>query len=160
MTKEQIAISSRNKRVAWKHFYPEGKGKPKKGYVLHHVDTTLKDNNIERYIQWNVEDLVMMTKGEHNHLHHKGKFVSEETRQKMSISNGGANSPNFGKHLPEEQRQKISKSLKGRHLSEETRKKMSESKKGRHFTEEHKAKMSAAIKALWNAKRLQVTIEF
>lgn len=69
LTKEQIKISRHNKSLAWKHFCQQEKGK--RGYVLHHIDVTLRNNNIDRYIMWNIDDLVMMTKSDHTKLHNK-----------------------------------------------------------------------------------------
>ena len=42
----------------------------------------------------------------------------------------GVNSPNYGKHMSEEQREKLSKAHKGKHLSKEIVEKMKESHKG------------------------------
>lgn len=58
-----------------------------KGQVLHHVNPDLKQNDIDRYIQWNPEDLVVMTKAEHAALHnHLRGSRSEETKKKISES--------------------------------------------------------------------------
>lgn len=153
MTEEQRRISARNNYLAWKHFYPDGKGMPKKGYVLHHVDTTLKKNDIERYIQWRIEDLVMLTKQEHAGLHHKGenhhnfgKHLSEETRQKIGESLKGEHNPMFAKHLSEETRRKLSEAKKGKQKSEEWKRKISEAHKGKHLSEETRRKMSESQK--------------
>lgn len=151
MTKEQTSISNHNKYLAWKHFYPEGNGKAKKGHCLHHVNPDWKHTDIERYIQWNVEDLVMMTNYAHKSLHNKSKQVSEETKRKISEARMGIQYSNetiskmseshkgeknywFGHHLSEEHKRKISEAKKGkagRPVSEETRRKMSESHKKR-----------------------------
>ncbi len=61
------------KSKAWMHFYPEGKGYAKPGYVLHHKDTTLRAEDPKRYAQWNPEDLVMLTRAEHTQLHQQRK---------------------------------------------------------------------------------------
>ncbi len=84
--------------LAWIHFYPAGNGHAKKGYVLHHKDETLKKNNPKRYNQWNIEDLVMIPKAEHLSLHHKGKKMSLESRQKLSKSKKGK--PAWNKGIP------------------------------------------------------------
>lgn len=148
MTDEQRRISDRNRYLTWKHFYPEGKGKAKKGYHLHHVDKTLRHNDIERYIQWNPEDLVMLTSAEHQSLHHKGQKFSEESRRKMSEAHKGV-------PLSEETRRKMSEVHKGlntwmtgRRLSDETRHKMSESHKGKGhpISEETRKKISETLK--------------
>lgn len=44
--------------------------------------------------------LVFLTKSEHLKLHHTGKTISDETKQKMSISNSGFKNPMFGKPSP------------------------------------------------------------
>ena len=36
------------------------------GLVLHHIDPTLKERDPERYAEWRIEDLVVLTRGEHN----------------------------------------------------------------------------------------------
>ena len=73
-----------NEKIAWMYFYPEGNGKAKKGYCLHHIDPSLRKNNPERYNQWNVEDLVMMDFAEHTKLHLTGKQFSEEHKNNLS----------------------------------------------------------------------------
>lgn len=60
-----------NHENAWRHFYPEGNGKAKKGYHLHHINPRWRHENIKRYNQWNIEDLQMMTAEEHIKLHKK-----------------------------------------------------------------------------------------
>ena len=69
-------------KLAWKHFYPEGEGKAKKGYCLHHKDETLKYENPERYKEWNPEDLVMISISEHARLHHTGVVFTKERCKK------------------------------------------------------------------------------
>lgn len=68
-----------------------------------------------------------------------GLIHSEESKRKQSESRkgkySGSNSPKYGKHLSEETRNKISKTLTGKHLSEETKRKISESNKGKHTGE-------------------------
>lgn len=125
LTKEQNRISRRNRIRASKYFdLPDG-------WVLHHKDVTLRHNDIERYIEWRPEDLVPMSRVEHNKLHFTG--------------NGN---PNYGKNTPKEVREKISNTLYGRYrgedsphygkkLSEETKSKISESRKGKCSGEDH-----------------------
>ena len=68
---------------AWRTFYPEGNGHCKPGYVLHHKDPELRHKDIDRYLEWRPEDLVMMTKSDHTKLHMTELFT-EERRQNMS----------------------------------------------------------------------------
>ena len=83
-------------------------------------------------------ELIFLTKSEHMRLHHLGKNVSAETRQKLSEKKNGENNPMFGKHHSAEARKKMSESKKGennplfgKHHSEETRKKISEALTGK-----------------------------
>jgi len=65
------------------------------GYVIHHIDFS-KDNFLE--------NLQMMTKGEHNTVHHKNKIISEGTKKLMSENHAdfkGEKHPMFGKHHSE-----------------------------------------------------------
>lgn len=72
--------------------------------------------------------------------------VSKETKRKLSEINKGYKHPNYGKHLSEETKLKISKSEKGKCVSSETRRKSSESHKGKHLPEEQKRKISESVK--------------
>ena len=58
--------------------------------------------------------------------------LSEETKEKLRKANSGENSPNYGKHLSEERKQKLRECNLGKKVSEETKKKISESKKGKY----------------------------
>lgn len=63
------------------------------------------------------EELIFLTSFEHRSLHHKGKYVSNETRTK--ISNYKSKNPPksmLGKKHSEETKQKISDAKKGKHL--------------------------------------------
>jgi hypothetical protein len=80
-----------------------------------------------------------------------GKIVSEETRKKISEATKGSKNPNFGNHLSDEAKQRISDA--NSNLSEERRNKMSESRKnipnamkGKTYSQEIKEKMSNAAK--------------
>ena len=78
-------------------------------------------------------------------------------RNPMFYNNAKATSTGFniaGKKRTEEDKHKISKTLKGRKLSEELKRKLSEAKKGikrKPFTEEHKRNMSEAKKGKNNS---------
>lgn len=143
LTKEQRKIYNHCRHSALKYFNVQ------KGYVLHHKDDTLMLTDINRYIEWRPEDLVVMTLSEHSKLHNTGLVRSEETREKMSKAKKGIQTW-LGKHHSEETKKKLSKANKGKHLTEETRKKMSEAAKGKqnwlgkHHSEETKQKMRDA----------------
>jgi hypothetical protein len=73
----------------------------------------------------------------------KGTFnVSEETKEKMSISRGNKGT-RFGPHS-EETIKKLKKIRSNQIFTDETRKKMSETKKGKKFNDEHKKKIAIA----------------
>ena len=108
---------------------------------------------IGEYYNRPAEELIFLTKTDHQRLHHLGKHHSEESRKKMSEARKGKPSWMNGKHHSEESRKKMSEARKGKpswmngkHHSEESRKKMSEAKKGKHFSEESRKKMSEAKK--------------
>lgn len=66
------------------------------------------------------------TSGEKNHFY--GKKHSEETKRRLSRAKLGPNHPNFGVHLSEGHRKKISEANIGKVHSKSTRKKISEAK--------------------------------
>lgn len=128
------------------------------GVIIHHLNEDKLCNDI-----WN---LIPLTRMEHNFIHHKGKrlseehkqklseshknrVVSEETRRKISNSNKGKKAWNKGVPMTEEAKEKLRRSIKGRVISDETRRKLSESHKseknywyGRPFSEDHKKNLS------------------
>ena len=61
---------------------------------------------------------------------HRGKIVSEESREKMSKSKLGKKNPRYGETLSEEAKKKIGEGNKGKTVSEESREKMSKAKSG------------------------------
>ena len=102
-------------------------------------------------------ELIFLTRSEHLRLHNKGernhnfgKHLSEETKRKISEAH-------TGKTLSEEHRRKMSEVRKGeknplfgKKHSEETKRKIMETMKGKKrkpFSEEWKRKMSEAQKA-------------
>ena len=139
MTHEQQLISSVNHRKARKHF------NLKKGYVLHHKDETLIDKNIDRYIQWKVEDLEVMSKSEHSKYHSnknpywKGKKMPKQVVDKISKSMLG-NQYAKGYRFTDEQRQYLSNvcsgiknGFYGKQHSNETKLRISIKNKGKHW---------------------------
>lgn len=143
--------------------------------VLHHKDENLRYENYERYCEWNPEDLVVMTRGEHTSHHWTGKKQTSETIEKMKVGLIGRHYYNNGEievlqyecpegyvkgRLPysDETKSKISESLKGnknalgKHPSAETKEKLSRANIGNKnalgykWTDERKAKLSEARK--------------
>lgn len=78
---------------------------------------------------------------------HKGKIVSEETKQKISAKAKGRTSPNKGKLMSEEQKQKLSIAHKGKSIATETVAKILEARKNYKHSEETKQKISAGNKS-------------
>ena len=149
MNKEQKLISKINHDIAEQWFIEQGLMPSKEDrickWVLHHIDPSWKYNDIERYIQWNTEDLQPMTNREHVSFHKKGKpgkkgnepwnkgkhyTLSDEAKHNISNSKKGEKNPRYGKPG----------TMLGKKMSEESKKKMSESKKdyvpwnkGKHY---------------------------
>ena len=115
------------------------------------------------YFNRPANELIFLTKSEHRSLHHKGKHLSEEHKQKLSESlkgqhpseeskrknsesHKGKKSGMKGKHHSEEAKQKISEACRGKYHSEEAKQKISEARRGKHLSEETKIKISEAKK--------------
>ena len=71
---------------------------------------------------------------------------SEETRKKLSNLKKGENHYNYGKHLPESTRSKISDWHKGKVVSEATKEKLSAVNTGKRLSEATKSKISESLK--------------
>lgn len=140
LTQEQYNLNFKNRRNAWNRLKEVG-AIPNNGkkYCLHHVDESLRHNNIDRYIQWNLYDLEVMEDSEHKKLHNIGHIVTEESKKKISEAH-----KNYV--FTEEHRHKLSDVMKGKCKSEEHKKHISEARKGIVFTEEHRRKLSEAKK--------------
>lgn len=76
----------------------------------------------------------------------KSDYLSLEAREKMRKSKIGYIPWNIGIPVPEEERKRISASLKGRCLPEGTKKKMSETRKVLHATPEYREAQSIRMK--------------
>lgn len=72
LTKEQIKISRANREKARKYFGLTDND----GFDLHHKDPSWQTEDPERYIQWNPEDLIVLTHGEHTTLHNNERDYS------------------------------------------------------------------------------------
>lgn len=82
--------------------------------------------------------------------------TSDETRKKLSKALRGRTSPNKGKSMSEEQKEKISKAKIGKSngpMSEETKRKISEATKGKIMSEDAKKKISNARKECWKDEK-------
>ena len=144
--------------------------------VVHHRNDNeeMRAYNDEHYELWghNLDGtfeygkyVLFMTNAEHTAYHHTGKYVSPETRLRISQNHAnvsGENNPMFGnigritgdKNPMKDKavRDKVAKALKGRQFSAETRAKMSTAKKGIKLSESAKEKMRETrrvIDTLW-----------
>ena len=70
----------------------------------------------------------------------KGKIISQETRQKISIAMKNGAAPFKGKTLSTETKEKMSKARKGKYVGE------NHPMFGKHHTDKSRAKMSKALK--------------
>lgn len=71
-----------------------------------------------------------------------GRTLSQESRDKMSVSRQGDKNHNYGKHLSEDTRNKLSEANTGKTLTEEHKQKLLASHVGIPRTEETKQKIS------------------
>lgn len=127
--------------IIWNKYNPDNQIYTGSGYCIHHKNGNHEDNRIE--------NLQKITISEHASLHHKGKYISKETKEKISKSNKGKKhtkeaiekirkastgrkhseqyknsikskgNPFFGKTHSNESKSKISKSKKGKKISSE-----------------------------------------
>ena len=81
-------------------------------------------------------------------LAHQNRVISQETREKLRQLNLGANNPQYGKKITDNQKKIISEANKGKYMSPETRLKISIGNKGKPKSEEAKIKMSEIKKRL------------
>lgn len=128
MTKKQETISRKNKDKTRKALGIYGK----RNLVLHHINPEWRHNDIERYIQWNIDDVVIMDRGEHAKLHSLGHTKTPEQIEKQRSSMKGRTPWNKGKRTSEETKRKLSEAHKGQKLSEEHKRKIGEASKQRH----------------------------
>lgn len=151
--------------------YEEAVNDKTKTWHCHHkkeTDENLSVNELKRLgLYWHrpAKELIFLTPFEHNTLHNKGE----------RHPNYGKLAWNNGIHHSEEQKKKISESvkklykseeykqkikghlgygMKGKHHSEEAKKKMSEAHKGKFRSEEHKKHLSEALKGKNKGKHL------
>ena len=177
MTEEQKRISDRNRYHAWKYFVNQGLidiTAPSYTYVLHHKDPSWRHEDIERYIQWNIEDLEVEKHSEHSSFHNKGKQFSEEHKKHLSESMKGHVAWNKGLTKETDERvKKNAESIKNNHpdfsgennprygvkLSQQTKDKISNSLKGHKQSADTAAKRSASMKGKNTGKKTDETKE-
>ena len=120
LTKEQVSISRSNRAKARKYFGLSEND----GYDLHHKDPNWLENDPERYIQWNPEDLIVLTHAEHTILHNSIRDYSltdrsdihwsEESKKRQSEARTGKGNPMYGRHHSDETKKKMSEAQKKR----------------------------------------------
>jgi group I intron endonuclease len=153
-----------------KHLYFTYNGKSTSNYNMH-IHASMRKYGVDNF-SWriledniNLEDIDMLEmvyidmfdtynlgyNSTHGGGSTYGYFCSEETKNKISVANGGENSYWFGLKRSPAFCKRISEALTGREVSEETGKKISDANKGeksawwgRKHTEESKKKMSQA----------------
>lgn len=131
LTDEQKTISGRNRTALRKKLGIDGNP----NLVLHHKDPNLRWEDVDRYILWQEEDIIVLTKGEHTKLHHELWKQSDYYSSVMSEAVKGRVAWNKGKHYKQKNPSKTppwnkGKCLKGKYSfdkSDETKKKMSQS---------------------------------
>ena len=150
--------------------YEEAVNDTTQTWICHHIlgEILTRSQLLDHEFYYDVPPCMLkfVTRSEHNHLHMKGKKLSEEHRRKLYKANKGKHpseetrrklrEAKKGRTLSEETRRKISEANKRRTLSAETRRKMSESHKGRRVSEETRRKLIDAQKRRWAKKRGEV----
>ena len=75
-----------------------------------------------------------------------GNHHTEEAKKQMSIIHTGVNNPNFGKHLSDRHKQKISRGNRGKIFTKEHKFEIGKGNRGKIFTEERKHNISESKK--------------
>ena len=129
-------MSNKNKIEAYKYFWPDLGGKCKKGWCLHHKDPSWKHLDIQRYNEWNVDDLIPM------------KVIDHIIYHSLLIDRSGENNPMYGRSIKDCMTEeayalhlmRISISLKKYYETHDG------TMKGKHHTLETKQKLSSSLK--------------
>lgn len=153
-----------DREMYWIDYYQCNCSKTRCGYnATDGGEGAYGNNNVKGRIQvYNGEIQKMIDPDEFEYYQSIGfnRGILPSTIEKMNQNrpdHSGANNPNYGKHLSDEHKRKISESNKGKcagenhhnygnHLSEEHRKKISESNKGRVNSEETRKRISEGRK--------------
>ena len=115
-------------------------------YAAWMILRTKNKNQIRTISKGKAYELVKIKIAEFTSELHKGKIVSEETKQKISAKTKGRASPNKGKPMSKEQKQKLSIAHKGKDIAPETVAKILEKRKNYRHSEETKQKISTGNK--------------
>lgn len=105
--------------------FPEICGEWFESAVVHHINFNKIDNQ--------PNNLVVLTKAEHQHIHFSGRTMSNETKTKIAITKRGKPAYNKGKPMSLEQRKRLSgagNGMYGKHHTESARETMSQKRKG------------------------------
>jgi hypothetical protein len=118
----------------------------KEHYICHLLLIKMVDGYAKTKMRYAAYKLTQINKNQHGRLKISGRQY-EFLKNQMSLANRERPGPNRGKIMSEDQKEKISNTLKGRKLgpkSDEHRKKLSASAKNKIISQETKNKMSQA----------------
>ena len=121
MINEHYATKSCNEDISLIENYEQAINDDTQMWDCHHrketdENLTMKElKELGLYFNRPANELIFLTHSEHMSLHHTGKYVSENTRQKMSKSLKGKSAWNKDKHHSEETEIKIGVANKGKH---------------------------------------------
>jgi hypothetical protein len=132
----------------WNEYYSDNKIMKGDGHVIHHIDENPLNNK--------KENLIKMTRSEHNILHKTGRLnpKTEEQKKQISIRQKGINNSFYGKKHSEGTKKHWSKIRYGKICSAETKEKISKIHKGKIVSEETRLKISIGHKGIktWTGK--------
>lgn len=140
LTDEEIKLSNQNNRKARNWFRRNGyMPDTSLTYDLHHKDPNLRYTDLQRYIQWNISDLICIEHSEHSRLHgflENRSFAdrSSTTKQMWEDENSYVNSTEY-KNL----------------ISEIVRK--NHAKKDSPYGDEWKHRISESCTEWWSSER-------
>ena len=110
-------------------------------YALWMMLRTKNTNQQRKISKGSAFEVAKIKVAENSSQLHKGKTVSKETREKLSKSCQGRPSPNKGRAMSENQKQKLSIAHKGKIIAPETVSKILDSRRHYRHSEETKRKI-------------------